>query len=261
MGEGGERRWKWERSRRARRENRRRTLHCCQVTGGGEADEQDDGRQRGEAPHNSDSDHPVRTCSTGYTTHGDSTEYWLLQVSPGYHQNSSAGSRDHLYGLRSASSNNRPDKFLWSRPQPLLPLHRRHHLHHHPHLDLLLPAPSEGHNKGETALHLHVDGGDLHPAGDGVLHRCLDRPPVRVRVVHQQPCYTQQHLRRQGGSGGIWHFQLDCLWLGHLPHLPGVQQHPTGAPVTLRTIQMMRDSVLITCVPHVDVASQVITYN
>ena len=63
--EGGERRWKWERSRRARRENRRRTLHCCQVTGGGEAEEQDDGGQRGEASHNSDSDHPVRTCSTG----------------------------------------------------------------------------------------------------------------------------------------------------------------------------------------------------
>ena len=60
---------------------------------------------------------------------------------------------------------------------------------------------------------------------------------------------------------GIWHFQLDCLWLGHLPHLPGVQQHPTGAPVTVRTIQMMRDNVKITCVPHVDVASQVITYN
>merc|ERR1712088_1057213 len=177
MGEGGERRWKWERSRRARRENRRRTLHCCQVTGGGEAEEQDDGGQRSEASHNSDSDHPVRTCSTGYTTHGDSTEYWLLQVSPGYHQNSSTGSRDHLYGLRSASSNNRPYKFLWSRPQPLL-----------------LPAPSEGHDKGETALHLHVDGGDLHPAGDGVLHRRLDRPPVWVRLVHHQPRHTQHHL-------------------------------------------------------------------
>ena len=63
--EGGERRWKWEKSRRARRENRRRTLHCCQVTGGGEAEDRDDGRQRGEASHDSDSDHPVRTCSTG----------------------------------------------------------------------------------------------------------------------------------------------------------------------------------------------------
>merc|ERR1712037_273962 len=156
-GEGG------ERSKRGRRENKHRTLHCCQVTSGGEADDQDDGGQRGEASHDSDSDHPVRLGSTGYTTHGDSTEYRLLQVFPGYHQNSTAGSWDHLYGLRSPSSNNQHAGLLWSRAQPLLPLHRRHHLHHHPHLDLLLPAPSEGHDKGETALHLHVDGGDLHP--------------------------------------------------------------------------------------------------
>ena len=27
----------------------------------------------------------------GFTTHGDSTEYWLLQVFPGHHQNSTAG--------------------------------------------------------------------------------------------------------------------------------------------------------------------------
>merc|ERR1712037_803194 len=147
-----------ERSKRGKRENKHRTLHCCQVTSGGEADDQDDGGQRGEASHDSDSDHPVRLGSTGYTTHGDSTEYRLLQVFPGYHQNSTAGSWDHLYGLRSPSSNNQHAGLLWSRAQPLLPLHRRHHLHHHPHLDLLLPAPSEGHDKGETALHLHVDG-------------------------------------------------------------------------------------------------------
>ena len=35
------------------------------MTGGGEADEQDDGGQRGEASHDSDSDHPVRLGSTG----------------------------------------------------------------------------------------------------------------------------------------------------------------------------------------------------
>merc|ERR1711990_918735 len=187
MGEGGERRWKWEKRKLCKLRKQASDIALLPSDRWEEADKEDDGGQRGEASHNSDSDHPVRTCSTGYTTHGDSTEYWLLQVSPGYHQNSSAGSRDHLYGLRSASSNNRPDKFLWSRPQPLLPLHRRHHLHHHPHLDLLLPAPSEGHNKGETALHLHVDGGDLHPVGDGVLHRRLDRAPLRVWLVHNQP--------------------------------------------------------------------------
>merc|ERR1712037_221244 len=136
---------------RSKRENKHRTLHCCQVTSGEVGDDQDDGGQRGEASHDSDSDHPVRLGSTGYTTHGDSTEYRLLQVFPGYHQNSTAGSWDHLYGLCSPSSNNQPG-LLWCRAQSLLPLH------HHPHLDLLLPAPSEGHDKGETALHLHVDG-------------------------------------------------------------------------------------------------------
>merc|ERR1711935_356033 len=169
--------------------------HCIalQVTGGFEAEDEDDGGQRGEASHHSDSDHTVRPCSTGYTTHGVSTEYWVLQVFPGYHQTSAAGSWDHLYGLRRPSSNNR-HRSLWSRSQPLLPLHRRHHLHHHSHLDLLLSAPSEGHNKGETAVHLHVDGGDLHPAGDGVLHRRLDRGPVRVRLVPHQPQEKQHHL-------------------------------------------------------------------
>merc|ERR1712130_1101132 len=217
------------------------TLHRCQVTGGGEVEAEDDGGQRGETSHDSDSDHPVRPCSTGFTTDGDSTEYWLFQVFPGYHQNSTAGSWDHLYGLCSSSSNNQRAGLLWSRSQPLLSLHRRHHLHHHSHLDLLLSPPSEGHYKGETALHLHVDGGDLHPAGHGVLHHRLDRHPVRVRLGHDEPQDKQHHLGCQGGSRGVWHFQLDCLWSGHLPHLPGVQQHPTRAPVTLR--RMMRENV------------------
>ena len=54
-----------ERSKRGRRENKHRTLHCCQVTSGEVGDDQDDGGQRGEASHDSDSDHPVRLGSTG----------------------------------------------------------------------------------------------------------------------------------------------------------------------------------------------------
>merc|ERR1711990_257479 len=191
--EGGERRWKWEKRKLCKLRKQASDIALLPSDRWEEADKEDDGRQRGEASHDSDSDHPVRTCSTGFTTHGDSTEYRLLQVFPGYHQNSTTGSRHHLYGLRIPSSNNQQQRLLWSRPQPLFPLHRRHHLHHHPHLDLLLPAPSEGHNKGETALHLHVDGGDLHPAGDGVLHRRLDRAPLRVWLVHNQPHHTSQH--------------------------------------------------------------------
>ena len=93
---------------------------------------QDDGGQRGEAAHDSDSDHPVwlgptgvlslhalakplrwvsaqiclgfrmmehyrqyvsrHLCSLlGFTTDGDPTEHWLLQVFPGHCQDSSAG--------------------------------------------------------------------------------------------------------------------------------------------------------------------------
>ena len=63
----------------------------------------------------------------------------------------SPDSWDHLYGVRCPSSNNRPKwKSLWARAQPLLPLHRRHHLHHQPRLDILLPPPSQGHDKGES---------------------------------------------------------------------------------------------------------------
>ena len=97
-----------------------------------EVEEQDDGGQRGEAAHDSDSDHPVRLgptgvfsthalakplrwvlaqiclgfrmmgeyhqyvrrdlcCLLGFTTNGDPTEHWLLQVFPGHRQDSSAG--------------------------------------------------------------------------------------------------------------------------------------------------------------------------
>ena len=54
-----------EEQERNRRENKHRTLHCCQVTSGEVGDDQDDGGQRGEASHDSDSDHPVRLGSTG----------------------------------------------------------------------------------------------------------------------------------------------------------------------------------------------------
>ena len=47
---------------------------------------------------------------------------------------------------------------------------------------------------GETAVHLHEAGGDLHLAGDGVLHRRLDRGPVWVWLVHHEPQDKQHHL-------------------------------------------------------------------
>ena len=33
----------------------------------------------------------MKVVISGFTTYGDPTEYWLLQVFPGYHQNSPAG--------------------------------------------------------------------------------------------------------------------------------------------------------------------------
>ena len=55
---------------------------------------------------------------------------------------------------------------------------------------------------GETAVHLHEAGGDLHLAGDGLLHRRLDRGALRVWLVHHKPQEKQHHLWRQGGSRG-----------------------------------------------------------
>merc|ERR1711899_339177 len=189
--------------RRASWRSRRWTSSCCQVKRWREVEEQDDGGQRGEAAHDSDSDHPVWLGPTGLTTDGDPTEHWLLQVFPGHRQDSSAGSWHHLYGMCRSCKDNRPKwRLLWSGSQSLLPLRRRHHLHRHPHLDLLLSASSERYNKGEAAVYVHDAGGDLHVGGDSGVHHRLDRDLVRVWLVPPQPQDQQHHLRRQGGGGG-----------------------------------------------------------
>ena len=144
------------------------------------------------------------------------------------------GSWHHLYGMcRSCKDNRSQRRLLRSRSQSLLPLRRRHHLHRHPHLDLLLSASSERYDKGEllyltiqlvahlndlsidhctswlcvceigeAAVHVHDAGGDLHVGGDGGVHHRLDRDLVRVRLVHHQPQDQQHHMWRQGGGGG-----------------------------------------------------------
>ena len=82
---------------------------------------------------------------------------------------------------------------------------------------------------------------------------------ITINVINFMNCIVHHKITERFFLG-VWHFQLDCLWLGHLPHLPGVQQHTTRAPVTVKRKEweILSRSLLW---PQVDVARPVIMYN